>query len=63
MAPFSPAYFALVRALPEVTQSLQLEAPVLVAGRRARLKVEAGGVDRLSDAEVRDFVRRFRGIS
>jgi hypothetical protein len=63
VAPFSPAYFALVRALPELTRSLQLEAPVTVAGRQASLKVAAGGVERLSDTEIRDFVRRFRGIS
>ncbi|MFN8654158.1 MAG: VIT domain-containing protein [Gemmatimonadales bacterium] len=63
VAPFSPAYFALVRALPELTRSLQLEAPVTVAGRQASLKVAAGGVERLSDTDIRDFVRRFRGIS
>lgn len=61
IAPFSPAYFALTRALPELAPSLQLDTPVLVAGRQASIKVEAGGLEKLSDAEVRDLVRRFRG--
>ncbi len=63
VAPFSPAYFAVVRSLPELTASLQAENPVLVAGKRASLKVEAGGKEKLTDAELRDFVRQFRGVS
>jgi hypothetical protein len=63
LAPFSPAYFAVVRSLPELTASLQVEHPVLVAGKRASLKVEAGGREKLSEAELRDFVRQFRGVS
>jgi Ca-activated chloride channel family protein len=63
VAPFSPAYFALVRSLPELTASLQAENPVLVAGKRASLKVDAGGKEKLTDAELRDFVRQFRGVS
>lgn len=63
VAPFSPAYFAVVRSLPEVTAGLQAGSPVLVAGKRASLKVDAGGREKLSDAELRDFVRQFRGVS
>jgi hypothetical protein len=63
VAPFSPAYFALVRALPELTASLQMEQPVLVAGKRASLKVESGGKEKLTDGELREFVRQFRGLS
>jgi len=63
VAPFSPAYFAVVHALPELTASLQVENPVLVAGKRASLKVETGGKEKLSEAELRDFVRQFRGLS
>ncbi len=63
VAPFSPAYFAVTRALPELAGSLQLDGAVLVAGRRASLKIQDGGLERMSDAEVREFVRRFRGIS
>ena len=63
VAPFSPAYFAVIRSLPELSTSLQVEEPVLVAGKRASLKVEAGGREKLTDAELRDFVRQFRGVS
>jgi Ca-activated chloride channel homolog len=63
VAPFSPAYFAVIRALPELSTSLQVEDPVLVAGKRASLKVEAGGREKLTDSELRDFVRQFRGVS
>jgi Ca-activated chloride channel homolog len=62
VAPFSPAYFAVMRALPELASSLQVDGPVLVAGKRASLKVADGGVERMNDAELRDFVRRFRGV-
>lgn len=61
VAPFSKAYFAVARALPELGPSLRLGDSVLVAGRRASLKVSPGGRDALSDAEVRDFVKAFRG--
>lgn len=63
VAPFSPAYFAVVRAIPELTASLQMDNPVLVAGKKASLKVAAGGKDKLSDSELKDFVRQFRGVS
>ncbi|HWA57654.1 MAG TPA: VIT domain-containing protein [Gemmatimonadales bacterium] len=63
VAPFSPAYFALIRALPELAASLQMEGPVLVAGRRASLRITAGGIERMSDADLRDFVRNFRGTA
>lgn len=63
VAPFSPAYFAVVRAIPELTASLQVDSPVLVAGKKASLKVAAGGKEKLSDTELKDFVRQFRGIS
>lgn len=63
VAPFSPAYFAVVRAIPELTASLQMDNPVLVAGKKASLKVAVGGKDKLSDTELKDFVRQFRGIS
>lgn len=63
VAPFSPAYFAVVRAIPELTSSLQMDEPVLVAGKKASLKVAAGGKDKLSDSELKEFVRQFRGLS
>src|SRR5439155_867671 len=43
VAAFSDAYFALLRALPELAQPAAPEPAVLVAGRRARIQIEAGG--------------------
>jgi Ca-activated chloride channel family protein len=63
VVPFSAAYFAVLRALPEVTASLQTDGPVLIAGKQASLKVAAGGRDTLSAAEVQAFVRAFRGTA
>lgn len=63
VAPFSPAYFAVVRAIPELTSSLQVDTPVLVAGKKASIKVASGGKEKLSDSELQEFVRQFRGIS
>ncbi|HSB55878.1 MAG TPA: VIT domain-containing protein [Gemmatimonadales bacterium] len=63
VAPFSPAYFAVMRALPELASSLQVDGAVLVAGKRASLKIADGGLERIGDAELREFVRRFRGVS
>ena len=57
--PFSEAYVALLRALPELVGPATLEPAVLVAGRRVSVKIEAGGVDHWDagalDALVRDF--------
>jgi Ca-activated chloride channel family protein len=61
IAPFSKAYFALARALPEIGPSLKVGDTLLVAGKKASLKIAAGGRDTLSDTEVRDFVKLFRG--
>ncbi len=63
VAPFSPAYFAVLRALPEIGPSLTVGDAVLVAGQRASLKVAAGGRDRLDPAELQVFVRAFKGVS
>ena len=62
VAPFSKAYFAIVRALPELGPTLKVGDSLLVAGRRASLKITAGGRESLSDAEVREFVKAFRGV-
>lgn len=61
IAPYSAAYFALTRALPELAPSLGVGEELLIAGRRASLKVAAGGRATISDAELKAFVRDFRG--
>jgi Ca-activated chloride channel homolog len=59
--PFSEAYFALVRALPELLPVLRELDPVLVAGQRASIRMAAGGARSLDDAALRRLVQEFRG--
>ena len=61
VAAFSDAYFALLRALPELVQAATLEPAVLVAGRRVSIKIEAGGKTTWTDGELERLVREFRG--
>jgi Ca-activated chloride channel family protein len=58
--PFSDAYFALARALPEVVASLALEPAVLIAGRRTSIRIAAGGRTAWGDGELDRLVREFR---
>ena len=60
VAPFSDAYFVLLRALPELRQAATLEPAVLVAGRRVSVKIEAGGKTTWADGEVAWLVSDFR---
>jgi Ca-activated chloride channel family protein len=61
VAPFSDAYFALVRALPEITPYLSTEGSVLVAGKRASIKFTEAGAEMLSQRRINQVVRMFRG--
>lgn len=61
VAPFSEAYFQLVRALPAVAQYLRLGDDVLVAGRRASIKVTASGTTAWRAGQLDAVVRAFRG--
>src|SRR6266571_4478321 len=61
VAAFSDAYFALLRALPELVQPATLEPVVLVAGRRVSVKIETGGKTNWEDGELERLVRDFRG--
>ncbi len=61
IAPFSAAYFAVVRALPELSESLGVGESVIIAGQRASIKIATGGHQTLSDLELRSLVRDFRG--
>ncbi|MBK8002904.1 MAG: VWA domain-containing protein [Gemmatimonadetes bacterium] len=61
VAPFSAAYFAVTRALPELREALAIADQALVAGRRASLAVGPTGRTTLAEAELRAFVRDFRG--
>lgn len=61
VAPFSPAWFAVARALPELVEALALGDQVVVAGRRASLKVAPGGATTLSTEAIAQLVRDVRG--
>jgi Ca-activated chloride channel family protein len=60
IAPFSPAYFAIARALPELAASLKVGDQVLIAGRQASIRFVTGGVESLNAAELRQLVKDFR---
>ena len=61
VAAFSDAYFALLRALPELMQAATLEPAVLVAGRRVSIKIGASGKTTWTDGELERLVREFHG--
>jgi Ca-activated chloride channel family protein len=58
VTPFSPAYFAILRALPELTPIVQRFDRVQVAGRAVSIRFDAGG--QTSETGVADLVARFR---
>ena len=61
VAPYSKAYFAVIRALPELAPGLSLGEQVLVTGRRVSIKFSVGGRDTLRESEIRELTRAFRG--
>jgi Ca-activated chloride channel family protein len=63
VAAFSDAYFALLRALPELKQAAGLEPAVLVAGRRASVKIASDGKTSWAAGELAALVRDFRSCA
>ena len=61
IAPFSPAYFALAAARPALRAMLAVGMPVLVAGRRASVKVAEGGVTEWTPGALERFLQEFDG--
>jgi hypothetical protein len=62
VAPYSDAYFALARALPEIAPCLGVGDDLIVAGRRASIRITASGRTRWGPGELEGAVRDFRGI-
>ena len=58
--PFSDAYFALLRALPELESYWKAMTNVLVAGKNVSIKLAPGGTRQLDAARIADIVKRFR---
>jgi hypothetical protein len=61
VAAFSPAYFALVRMLPELAPYLSAGEDVLVAGRRGSIRIAHQGIESWKPGELAALVRNFRG--
>jgi hypothetical protein len=61
VAAFSPAYFALVRMLPELTPYLSAGVDVLVGGRRGSIRIAHQGIESWKPGELAALVRNFRG--
>jgi Ca-activated chloride channel family protein len=53
--PFSPAYFAVLDAIPELRASFAVGEKVVVAGRYIAIEVSLDGVAQLGDAELRSL--------
>lgn len=62
VAPYSDAYFALVRALPELVPWLPAGEDMLVAGRRASIHIAPAGVTAWGRGELERLTRAFRGV-
>jgi Ca-activated chloride channel family protein len=58
---YSKAYFELVRQLPEVAPYLSVGDEVLIAGRRASVRVGGSGIEMWQPGQLAEVVRNFRG--
>lgn len=58
--PFSAAYFALLRALPELEPIWKALPSNVTAGKRVSIGVKTGGRKQLSETQLREIVERFR---
>jgi hypothetical protein len=59
---FSDAYFALIRAIPELTPYLTVGSDMVVAGKDISIRIGADGETTLSPGKISDTARRFRGL-
>jgi Ca-activated chloride channel homolog len=58
---YSKAYFELVRQLPEVTPYLTVGDEILIAGRRASIRIGGSGIEAWKPGQLAEMVRNFRG--
>ena len=61
VAPYSDAYFALVRALPELGPWLRAGNDVLIAGRRVSIRIAVTGISSWHFGELERVAAAFRG--
>ncbi len=62
VAPFSDAYFALIRALPEIAPWLKVGDEVLIAGRRVSIRIAPSGISTWRAGQLDQLTRDFRGV-
>ncbi len=60
VAPFSEAYFALLRALPELAKPATLGGKVLVAGSGVSVEIAPEGLDTWAPGQLAALVQDFR---
>jgi hypothetical protein len=58
--PFSPAYFAVLRSLPELEIYWKTFTSVVVTGKHVSVKLAQGGASQVSDARLAEITRDFR---
>ncbi|MBA2292815.1 MAG: VWA domain-containing protein [Gemmatimonadales bacterium] len=61
IAPYSPAWFAIVKARPALAEALAIGDPLVVAGKRVSLKVAAGGLTEWKANAMERFLKDFDG--
>ena len=61
IAPFSPAYFALVAARPSLKAALAAGPSILLAGERTNLKIADGGLTEWAPGALARFLQEFDG--
>lgn len=61
VAALSPAYFAVVRMLPEIAPYLSTGEDVVVAGRRGSIRIAHQGIESWKAGELAAVVRHVRG--
>jgi Ca-activated chloride channel homolog len=61
VAPFSDAYFQLVRALPELAPYLGVGGDIVIAGRRTSIRITAHGLAAWRAGQLDAVVRSYRG--
>ena len=61
VAPFSEAYFALVRALPEITPYLGVGEEMVLAGRGVNISIAAAGLRSWDAGRLATVVKAWRG--
>jgi hypothetical protein len=61
IAPYSTAWFELARALPEVRPFLSGDEAILIAGKRASVRVAGSGQTTWAPGKLDAFIKAYRG--